>query len=829
MPTACVSFRVARWSFGMAVGALILAAGASAQPAFTVVAVPDTQFYSESTLGPGDNFFDRQTRWIVDNAAAQSIVFVTHLGDVVDNAGPPGAPLLDQWDDAVRAMAILRNSTIPHGVLPGNHDWTATNGTGSLEHYRVRFGDTSGYFDGRAWFLGFDPRGVSSAQRFTTPLGDMLHLSLEWNFAAPPTSSDRPGTPRDTVAWAQAILDANPGLPTIVSTHNSVNGAGVRDGAGTLLFERLVRGNDQIFLVLNGHYSGEARIDSVNDFGRPVYELVSDYQSRNRGGDGWLRLMTFEPASNRVRVRTYTPIGDAVGGVPAGAEFANVGRLETDANSAFDLPIEFATRFAPPPPKPLPPPAPVPGTPLVFKRGVNGYVGVDDTEVRTSNPAGNLSAQGYIHIDTDDTLGGGPAGPSYGLIRFSGLSGPGAAQVPLSHDMLAGRLRLYVHPQRSNSEGSGFEVRRMLVPWTSASTWNSLTLPGTNAGSPAGIAANGSSGFEALARPDSAAGTNGGTVGVTTDQWLEFRVDRALRAWAAGQPNNGWLLQTYPNGTNAVRVESSDSTLAGAAFPELIITPTRDPVRVRVFTAGVDTTLSQAAPGASAGTGPTLTIDASVENDADPSGSDVQGLIRFTGVFGSGTGQIPPGALVSSAVLSLNVSNAAGGDGSGFAVHRMLRAWSVDETWTTAGGGISTDGVEAALAPDDAAGLSVVSGSLVQAGVYALDVTDSMRRWSTGGEPANLGWALVPLASGTNAVLIDSFESSTSAGGVRPRLTVRYVCPADFNADGATTTQDLFDFLAGFFAASARADIAGDGLVSVQDIFDFLARWFEGC
>jgi hypothetical protein len=55
------------------------------------------------------------------------------------------------------------------------------------------------------------------------------------------------------------------------------------------------------------------------------------------------------------------------------------------------------------------------------------------------------------------------------------------------------------------------------------------------------------------------------------------------------------------------------------------------------------------------------------------------------------------------------------------------------------------------------------------------------------------------------------------------------VCPADFNCSGTLSVQDIFDFLALYFAHAPRADFNGSGAVSVQDIFDFLAAYFAGC
>ena len=54
-------------------------------------------------------------------------------------------------------------------------------------------------------------------------------------------------------------------------------------------------------------------------------------------------------------------------------------------------------------------------------------------------------------------------------------------------------------------------------------------------------------------------------------------------------------------------------------------------------------------------------------------------------------------------------------------------------------------------------------------------------------------------------------------------------CPADFNQSGGITVQDIFDFLAAYFAQFPSADFNHSGGITVQDIFDFLAAYFTGC
>ena len=52
--------------------------GISAVENFTVVVLPDTQYYSSFP-----DVFDNQTQWIVDNVQDLNMVFVTHEGDII--------------------------------------------------------------------------------------------------------------------------------------------------------------------------------------------------------------------------------------------------------------------------------------------------------------------------------------------------------------------------------------------------------------------------------------------------------------------------------------------------------------------------------------------------------------------------------------------------------------------------------------------------------------------------------------------------------------------------------------------------------------------------
>src|SRR5688572_4431191 len=81
--------------------------------------------------------------------------------------------------------------------------------------------------------------------------------------------------------------------------------------------------------------------------------------------------------------------------------------------------------------------------------------------------------------------------------------------------------------------------------------------------------------------------------------------------------------------------------------------------------------------------------DAKVQVDGDSRGSiagnqPAQGLIRFRDLFGAGGSQVPAGATITGASLTL-VTGAATSDDSDslMSLHRMLRDWTESSTWNS--------------------------------------------------------------------------------------------------------------------------------------------------
>ena len=77
---------------------------------------------------------------------------------------------------------------------------------------------------------------------------------------------------------------------------------------GQQMWERL-RTHPNVIMVLNGHYTGGsvAHRSDVADNGNFVNQIFSDFQTFPNGGDGWLEIITFHPASNTISVQTFSP------------------------------------------------------------------------------------------------------------------------------------------------------------------------------------------------------------------------------------------------------------------------------------------------------------------------------------------------------------------------------------------------------------------------------------------------------------------------------------------------------------------------------------------
>ncbi|WP_375428407.1 LamG-like jellyroll fold domain-containing protein [uncultured Sphingomonas sp.] len=320
---------------------------------FGLAVLPDTQFYSRyATAETGNQFARRygsepflaQTNWIAANAAQLRIPFVIHLGDVVDQATRP-----QQWAVADTAMKALEDAKIPYSILAGNHDVRqdigynvpADQATGTdaardlaVEPYLQTFGRDRA--SRQATFGGRDASGFHEYHTFTAEGQRFMVLSMSWR------ASDA------AIAWARGVIAANPTLPVILVNHDLLaianDGLSPRETSyGDLLWQRLIRDNDQIFMTLNGHYHGSSRLTKLNDFGNAVEQMVVDYQMAYQGGNALMRFYEIDLTNNRINAITFSPW---VRQKPGDSLNAFDQPVLTEPNHQFSISMDFARRFA---------------------------------------------------------------------------------------------------------------------------------------------------------------------------------------------------------------------------------------------------------------------------------------------------------------------------------------------------------------------------------------------------------------------------------------------------------------------------------------------------
>ncbi|PRY69516.1 calcineurin-like phosphoesterase family protein [Glaciihabitans tibetensis] len=314
---------------------------------FTLAVLPDTQFYSRyATTEEGKQFQTRygtepytaQTTWLAQNKDELGIPFVTHLGDVVDQVSQP-----NQWIVADAAMKKLEVGGLPYSILAGNHDvLNGCEGTGCTdtdrnlgnEPYLKTF--TRARAAAQSTFGGRDSTGFNEYHIVKEGGQEYLVLALSWQ------TSDA------GMAWANSVLDAHPTMPTVLTSHQILNIAG--DGVtaidtpfGQKLWDRVIRGHNQIFMTLNGHHHGNANRVKTNDAGSPVLQVVNDYQMAYQGGNGYLGLYEFDFTNKRIVANQVSPW---VVAKPKNliSEFDQA--VLTGANEQYTVPFDLTARFS---------------------------------------------------------------------------------------------------------------------------------------------------------------------------------------------------------------------------------------------------------------------------------------------------------------------------------------------------------------------------------------------------------------------------------------------------------------------------------------------------
>ena len=316
---------------------------------FTIVVLPDTQCYCSSNDTSVNAIFAEQTQWIVDHIESHNIQIVLHEGDIVDFPGWD----LEQWDIAREAMGIL-DGHIPYVIATGNHDYNPRHERVSYFNEDQYFGPNSPYGT-QGTIGGFYEEGKTDNSYHLFRVGDTDWMVVALQF----------GPSDEVVQWANNIVAAHPDYNTILIIHaylgrddtlldtskaswgtgdlidmESYSGVTVNDGQD--LWDKLVKNNPNIRLVLCGHIAkqnGLGLLTSIGDQGQIVHQILSNFQCwytdtsekppvggwcSTNGGNGFMLLIDISP-DGVFNVRTYSP---------------NIDEVLTDPYQEFTLEIE---------------------------------------------------------------------------------------------------------------------------------------------------------------------------------------------------------------------------------------------------------------------------------------------------------------------------------------------------------------------------------------------------------------------------------------------------------------------------------------------------------
>ncbi|HKQ38838.1 MAG TPA: metallophosphoesterase, partial [Verrucomicrobiae bacterium] len=277
---------------------------------FRLVVLPDTRTYLGQTGGGTPGMLDAQTRWITSQADLQKIACVLHTGDITESNSAA------EWALAQAQLQL----PVPFAVVPGDHDGLS-GPVAQTAGFNTTFPVAAAR--GRSEFGGtFESNKLDNAYYYFSAGGlDWMVLALEF-------------IPRDAVLdWANRIVAANPQRKVIVLTHAWVTEDDSlpvipergRENAPAQVWEKLVRRHANIAFVFSGHTEGHGvgrRVD-VGDYGNKVVQLAANFSGQLNGGNGYLRILEFDPAADRLRVQTYSPYLDA---------------SMSDTNNQFDVP-----------------------------------------------------------------------------------------------------------------------------------------------------------------------------------------------------------------------------------------------------------------------------------------------------------------------------------------------------------------------------------------------------------------------------------------------------------------------------------------------------------
>ncbi len=358
---------------------------------FSIIAIPDTQAYldhSGDTINGGNaSRFFGQTTWIAGNIGAETIIYGTHLGDIVNTSDCN--PADEHWATANDAMVTLDATNLPYGISPGNHDydWSSgntceadeptakyNNGVTPAEDGVMRPGFGPARYVAQPFYGGSRLPGENDDNYilFQSPVTGVKFIGLNIGWSNSDMSVDGGLDAGESasiaadesakLAWADARLKEFADRKAIVTSHeisgDRNSGSPCDDGPGTggsgktfspfgqALYDEL-KDNPNLYMMLSGHCQGEhyfrmsgstvpldeGEQDPARACMNDVHVIMSNYQFSNTSSAP-LRLMEIDTVANTVDISTISTAGGT------SANNFTIAGMSTSTRTNFQIPWE---------------------------------------------------------------------------------------------------------------------------------------------------------------------------------------------------------------------------------------------------------------------------------------------------------------------------------------------------------------------------------------------------------------------------------------------------------------------------------------------------------
>ncbi|HCC34238.1 MAG TPA: hypothetical protein DEQ02_00830 [Ruminococcaceae bacterium] len=258
---------------------------------FSMAWITDTQYYAEQYTHQFQNITD----WIVEKKDELNIKYVTHTGDIAD-----------EWDEeyqfinASKYLKKFEDANIPYGVLGGNHD--VAFGAEKYDNYWKYFGEER--YGGNSYYGGSYKNNLGHYDLITIDGVEMIFVYMSWDIYYPETE------------WINEVLAKYSDRKAVIAVHCGINANAAQSYQSNMLLREVCSKNENVFAMINGHYHGSSLnfagfdddSDGVND--RVVYQICTDYQSAPEGGSGYVKMLYFDLANDKIYLNSYSPSVD---------------------------------------------------------------------------------------------------------------------------------------------------------------------------------------------------------------------------------------------------------------------------------------------------------------------------------------------------------------------------------------------------------------------------------------------------------------------------------------------------------------------------------------